>query len=57
MSKISDSYVIINAEMIRNLKEANPAIILPKETEKIPSSWQLIKETGTKEKISIYEAR
>lgn len=57
MSKISNAYVVINREMIRNVREANPTMVFPAEIENPPSGWQLIMELGAKEKISVYEAK
>jgi len=58
LSKAEDSYVIINRNMIRNLKEANKNLVFPDEIENIPKEWKVIKEIGRieKDKIMVYYA-
>ena len=48
----------LNREMIRKLKEANKRRVFPKEVDKPPESWEVIKEIGKddKNKITIYYA-
>ena len=56
LSEIEDSYVVINREMIRRLREADKKKEFPKEVDKSPENWKLIKEIGKydKNKITLY---
>lgn len=55
---IKDSYIVINKNMIKNLKQANKADKLPPDINSPPKSWTLVKEIGKGEndKILIYYA-
>jgi len=44
LTNIKDSYIVINPDMIRKLKEANRKRVFPKEVDQIPDRWKLIKE-------------
>tara|TARA_B100000315_G_scaffold250130_1_gene282465 strand:+ start:1114 stop:2640 length:1527 start_codon:yes stop_codon:yes gene_type:complete len=56
LSGINDVYIVINREMVRELGEANKKREFPKEIDKPPNDWQVIKEIGIddKNKIIIY---
>ncbi len=41
---IRDAYVVINPEMIKNLKEANKNKTFPAEIENPPKNWQVVKD-------------
>ena len=51
LGNIKDSYVIINKEMIENLKVADKKRQFPKEIENPPANWQVIKE---RDNIKVY---
>jgi len=55
---VKNSYVVINREMIRNLREANKNRVFPKEIDNPPKKWTVIKEIGKDDenKIIIYYA-
>lgn len=55
LSYIKDSYVVINRDMIKNLREANRKRTFPKEIDNPPESWRIIREIGKDEnKITLY---
>ena len=60
LSGIEDAYVVVNREMIRNLRESNSKLRLPKETENPPGNWELVKEfkrnDGVENRIIVYYA-
>jgi len=59
LRSIKDSYIVINREMIRNLKEANKRLEFPAEIDRPPNSWTAIEVIGKEEKnrITVYYAR
>ena len=55
LSKIKDSYVIINKAMILRLREASNKTQVPMEIEMPPKQWELVKQTGSPEEgIVVY---
>ena len=56
LSNIKDSYLVINKEMIKNLKAANKSRVFPPEIHTTPTKWMVIKEIGKDDenKIVIY---
>ena len=57
LTNVDDAYVIINTDVIRNVKEANPWMEFPAEIENPKSTWELVKEFEAKEGIvQIYYA-
>ncbi len=58
LSKIEDSYIMINKKMIKGLKDANKNRIFPDEIENPPKKWELTDEIGSndEDKIIIYYA-
>ncbi len=62
MSAIKDSYVVINSDMIKRMRDSAkrriPALKLPSEIDNPPEDWIKVKEIGKGEKkISIYYIR
>ena len=57
LGKAKNSYIAINRNMIRNLKEANKNLKFPSEIKNIPKEWKVIKEFGSseKDKIVVYQ--
>ncbi|MBI3034758.1 glycosyltransferase family 39 protein [Candidatus Woesearchaeota archaeon] len=58
LSNLKGVYVVINKEMLRNLKASNNKLKFPKEIENPPSNWILVKEFGDdiKNRVFIYYA-
>ena len=55
LSEIKDAYVVVNREMIRNLKEAYKDQKFPKEIYEPPEGWVIVKEAGNEyNKIILY---
>jgi 4-amino-4-deoxy-L-arabinose transferase-like glycosyltransferase len=56
LSNIKNSYIVINKEMIRNVKDANKYMKFPPEIEDPPKHWVKMREIGEedKDKIIIY---
>jgi len=55
LKNIKDSFIVINADMIRRLKEANKNREFPKEINNPPNSWIIIKEIGKgKNRVTVY---
>ncbi len=56
LSNIKDSYVVINRDMIKKLREANRKKVFPEEVDNPPAEWKVIKEIGKddEKKITIY---
>ena len=56
LTTIKDAYIVINKEMIRNLREADLNKIFPAEINNPPKTWIIIKEIGknNKNKIVVY---
>tara|TARA_Y100000310_G_C20652220_1_gene800069 strand:- start:675 stop:2120 length:1446 start_codon:yes stop_codon:yes gene_type:complete len=56
LTNINNAYIVINKEMIKNLKEANKKRVFPPEIENPPKTWTIIKEVGknNENKIIVY---
>ena len=56
LTNINNAYIVINKEMINNLKEANKKRVFPPEIENPPKTWTIIKEVGknNENKIIVY---
>ena len=59
MRAIKDSYVVINSDMIKRLRDSAkmriPALKLPSEIDNPPEDWIKVKELGKgQKKISVY---
>ena len=53
LKDVKDSYIVINSEMIKNLKEADKNRVFPKEIGNPPKTWAVVKEIGKESKNKI----